>query len=196
MKTNAIRVTVTTLLMLGALYVMIPGCEDDPSLSALDRYFEDNPFITDPRTDPSASDLELSPSSATAEYINQEILFRVVGGQPPYNWDTSVGASGSVDDKDDDGTLAIYKVIQLTENEVIVADARGLAAIASIEIASITLAIAPTSVSIPKAGGDTVVFTATGGSPPYTWQIVFPVLETDGTVGTSGANDQTGRAAW
>ena len=37
------------LAVLGGLFLACPGCEDEPEGSDVDQWFEDHPYVSDPR---------------------------------------------------------------------------------------------------------------------------------------------------
>lgn len=185
MKKSKLMASMIALAVSAIVFTMFPGCEDDADMGALDQYFADHPYISDPRSDPAARDVTISPTFATVTAEDQEIRFTVKGGERPFTWDTA-NANGTIPSADisDDTRQAIYKVVSVAENNVIVSDRRGHAAIANITRYVTTLAISPTSAEC-KTGILTVDFSATGGMPSYTWKNVYDALGDISGTGTS-----------
>jgi hypothetical protein len=166
--------------LMGLVYI---GCEDEPSDDGLDSFFDNNPYISDPRVSPSA--LTIAPIETFVTSVGEQINYSVVGGDSPYSWDVAKSSVGSIRELSDD-SMAIYTVAIVEDNNVIVADRNGQAAIATIlRTSRETLRIIPNSFSFSNAPpGATVQFTAAGGAPPYKdWTVSVPTL---GTVNQSG----------
>jgi len=163
------------LLLLTAVCAWFVGCEDEPSLSDVDQYFADHPYISDPRADPTSPGLDIEPQNATVSTIGEEILFTVDGGASPFSWAVATPANGTVGVLGND-RQAIYTSLSLKANNVIVSDRDGRAAIADINGTTVALSITPTSVTIGTGVGESANFFATGGVPPYDWKTVIPSL--------------------
>ncbi|TAN38157.1 MAG: hypothetical protein EPN23_03060 [Verrucomicrobia bacterium] len=146
------------------------GCEgtSGPDTNGVDSYFADHPYVSDPRNPTSPSDLTVTPSSATVSYVGQVITFTVKGGTPAYHWDV-VNGNGRIRSADGDGSQGIYNADVVGANSVVVFDASGHSAIAAVTIfTASSLTISPTSATATN-NTQRIVFTASGGTPPYTW---------------------------
>ncbi|MCX7009848.1 MAG: hypothetical protein NTY53_21840 [Kiritimatiellaeota bacterium] len=175
-------------LLLGTLMVLgLPGCEGSgsPDTGGIDSYFADNPFVSDPRDPSSPHDVVVTPAVASASYIGQAMTFTVKGGRPAYNW-VVVNGNGSIAGSPGDGGQAVYTVNAVAQNSVIVYDAQGHSAIASISASAISsaVAISPTSASLTNNNA-LVVFTANSGLPPYNWSVLNGNGNLNASSGTS-----------
>lgn len=173
MKKSKLLPSVIALAALTAAFIVFCGCEDEPSMSDLDSYFENHPYVSDPRTEPTEGGLEISPANASVSMIGETVLFSVKGGESPFTWDVSISAGGSIAAQDNDRD-AIYTCKVLTNNNVIAYDHTGRAGIADISSVSTqavaALAISPTTASVTNNGGF-ASFAASGGTSPYTWSV-------------------------
>jgi hypothetical protein len=186
-------------LLLAALTAAMPvfqGCENEPAgLSDLDQYFADHPYATDPRLD-GENVVHLEPSQGIVATAGQVITFRAFGGTAPYTWDVAIRDVGSVTPSPVTSDTATYRAEEASLNSVIVTDANGHSAVASIsQPGSAALSITPSSVTLLRPAAGTVVqFVANGGVPPYGhWNVAFPEVGTvDGnglyTVVATGVN--------
>jgi len=177
-------------LMLAAVFLgCLAGCEDEPSMGNLDRYFEEHPFVSDPRKG-AFSPLRLYPDTAQVSFVGQTVTFRVAGGSS-YTWDVAVPTRGTIVTTKRTDT-AIYTAAAVADNTVIVYDRSGLAAIAEItrgtpqilQILPKPPALDPfirISANTP-IGGILFDFQGVGGIPPYTWS------RSDATLGSIDAN--------
>lgn len=174
-------------MLLVSLAVLFGGCEDEPSTNALDNYFANNPYLSDPRLNTTDPAISLEPDRATINYVGQEVSFRVRGGDSHYSWDVSRPGSGSITPSRSNGEMAVYKAFAVSENDVIVYDRHGNAAVAVIEVGDTgTLKLTPASVTIEgnNIAGLTVQFTVSGGEPPYhSWQVAYASM---GTIDQNG----------
>jgi hypothetical protein len=158
---------------LAGMFGLLVGCESDEDTSGdeLDNYFEDHPYISDPRTSPNGI-ITLSPANASVTFIGQTVIFTAVGGKSPYSWDV-VNSSGTIGVRADN--QGIYTAQVLQPNTVICFDSAGNTAVAQIGAASTNTPVNTLSVSPPAASlaafGSSVTFTAAGGTPPYLWEV-------------------------
>lgn len=173
-------------LMLGAaLLLSQPGCEGSgsPDTGNIDSYFANNPFVSDPRDPTSPHDVSVAPASALISYVGQAISFTVKGGRPVYSW-AVVNGNGTITPSPGDGGQAIYSASVIAENSVIVYDAQGHSAIASINSsATNALAISPTSALLTNNTA-VAVFSVSNGRPPYHWGL----LNGNGTLNTTSGS--------
>ena len=115
-----------------------------------------------------AESLAISPTSATLDYNGAQVVFSGVGGTYPYQWSVGNGARGHLDSTS--GSQTLYTRDTAEDNTVILTDKKGHVAVAEISQPDVaTLVISPSSVTVSTNG--TQVFTAAGGTPPYTWSI-------------------------
>jgi len=178
------------LLILVFAYV---GCEDSPDTGGLDGYFAAHPYISDPRDSTNASDIDIDPSDTSVTHIGQEILYTVSGGRRPFEWGVARASVGTVAAQGDD-RYAIYTALTVDDNNVIVSDRDGSAAIADITPSvTVALQIIPDAVTLTATetnglplslDGSIVDFQVAGGTPPYgDWNVSSPDL---GTINSSG----------
>ena len=156
-----------------------------PNTEGLDSYFEDHPFISDPRDSTSRRIVSISPVSALVSFSGQQVVFTATGGRTPYNWDTADHDKGTVAVRP--GTeAAVYTTAEVGPNDVIVYDQDGHAAVAPIN--------GPTTPLLATANPDELdtdnelsILTASGGVPPYTWEVgdTFPGIIVGPKVGST-----------
>lgn len=193
MKISRSLLTVFRCALLLTLAWAYVGCEDTPSMEGIDAYFAAHPYISDPRSSAGSSDVSISPTTATATYVGQQILFKVSGGRRPFEWGVAKPSAGSVTEQRDD-LNAVYTVIAIDENNVIVSDRNGSAAIGNITpdptvalqiIPATTTLTASETVGLPASlHGSTVDFRVIGGQPPYgAWSVSSADL---GSINSSG----------
>jgi len=159
------------------LALLIPaGCDNSGGSGdngELDAFFKSHPYVSDPRNGGS-SVATLTPSSATLSTVGERAVFKFNGGTGPYTWDVSDSSKGSVSGNGDQG---VYTVTAVGVNDVIAYDRNGQAAIASISGSSGVTPATPLSVSASPSQLDVnngmAVLTASGGTGPYTWAVVF-----------------------
>ncbi|MFC1462923.1 hypothetical protein ACFLQU_04875 [Verrucomicrobiota bacterium] len=166
---NRTLVTIgTTLVVLAAVFCLIPGCEKDADTGgdALDDYFKNNPYVNDPRVSP--SDVKITPASATVTYVGERVYFEATGGAGSYSWDATSTTNGGVAPQT--GPNTIYTAASPGPNNVIVYDKNGDGAIAYISSGFGTLAVSP-AVSAISSNNATVVLQASGGRTPYAWSM-------------------------
>ena len=160
----------TVVVALAAVFCFMPGCEEDADTTgaALDDYFTRNPYVSDPRLNP--SDVTISPTYANVTYAGERVHFEVTGGSGSYTWDVSIDANGTINPQGSFGNraTAIYTVTTAGVNDVIVYDADGDAAIAYISGGFATLSISPATATM-ATNDTTLILTASGGRTPYTW---------------------------
>ena len=163
---------VTALLALAVL----PACENTSvDTGDLDSYFANNPYISDPRTGP-GSDVFINPTTAAITFVGQELVFTASGGNQPYSWDVANDSNGKIIGH---GTQGDYTAFRLGANNVIVYDANGQAAVATITSSSASsIALTPSSATVPTSAGNQVQFTVIGGQAPFTWSLSSPGIAT------------------
>lgn len=159
-----------------ALVIVQAGCDDggdDPDTSGLDNYFATHPYVSDPRTSGS-SGVNVAPDSATINTVGGQQLFTVTGGAGGYTWDVSNTAMGQFIHYNGDKSQATYEALAVGENDVIVYDSQGNAAIAKIG------GTPPENMKISADPGEIAndygysILTVEGGSPNYTWSVTDP----------------------
>jgi len=161
---------VVTILTLVPSF-LLTGCESDdsPETEGVDSYFEDHPFISDPRDPTSPRIVSISPVSADVSFSGQQVVFTAVGGRTPYNWDTADHSKGTVAVRP--GTeAAVYTADIVGPNDVIVYDQDGHAAVAPINGPTTPLIATANPGELDTDGGLSVL-TASGGVPPYHWDV-------------------------
>lgn len=150
---------------------LLTGCENDdsPNTENLDSYFDEHPYVSDPRISTSRRLVTISPESASISFVGQQIAFTALGGRASYSWDTANHAKGTVAVRP--GTeSAVYTAAVIGPNDVIVYDQDGHAAVANIS-GPVTALIAVASPAELAADGDLSVLTASGGVAPYHWDV-------------------------
>lgn len=160
-----------------ALALQLPsGCDNGVGdTSELDNYFENHPYVSDPR-DGGETVLAISPDSAVVNAVGGRAVFRVNGGTSPYTWDVSDSSKGSIAGNGDN---AVYTANTVGANDVVVYDRNGYAAIASVSGSSggdsegAELAVSA-SASTLESNGSMSVLKATGGTAPYSWSVASP----------------------
>ena len=173
MKTRSVVRMVQLLAVIFASTMMFTGCEDEdtPDTGSLDSWFENHPYVSDPRTGQRPRDLSVTPESVEITFIGQQVNFRVAGGRSPYKWDVAIPTAGSIRRLAPEE--AVYTATALAPNTVIVYDSRGQAGIADVNgAAPVTEKLTATAVpeTITQVGGRSVL-TASGGTPPYRWTV-------------------------
>ncbi len=157
---------------------VLPACEDTSvNTSDLDSYFANNPFVSDPRVGP-GSDVSITPTSASISIVGQEVVFTASGGNQPYSWHVANNDNGSIIGR---GSQGDYKATRLGNNNVIVYDVDGHAAIATISAGGASIMISPSTTTISLS--NSVTFTAVGGSGTYHWQVA------NTSIGTPSSGD-------
>ncbi len=154
-----------------ATLILLAGCESDKKTDDVDAYFKDNPYTSQPRHDPAEKALSLSPGTAEASRIGQKLHFKVSGGAAPYRWSVAHSSRGSL--HVDGSSEAVYTVLRVDFNDVIVSDGRGHAAVARITapVSELHVTVEP---AILENDGDVAIVTAAGGVAPYTWTVEYP----------------------
>ncbi len=167
MNKHNLRKWIGPLCLLMATALLPLGC-DDPNTSELDGYFESHPFVNDPRVTTDQI-VTISPSAATISTIGGRIIFRATGGTGGYTWDVSNTSMGTITPSGD--SQAVYVSSAIGDNEVIVSDRSGNAAIAYIRgSAQEAMTIKAEPGELPD-DNDLCVLTVTGGSAPYVWTV-------------------------
>lgn len=143
------------------------GCnEDDPDTSELDNYFATHPFVSDPRG--GSSSVNISPDGVAINTVGGKQAFNVTGGSGGYHWDVANTSMGTISPSG--SAQAIYTANAIGENDVIVYDSSGMAAIAHISgTPAAAMKITADPDTLPN-NYDMAVLTVSGGSPPYTWR--------------------------
>ncbi len=150
------------------LAVCPSGCnEDDPDTSQLDDYFATHPFVSDPRG--GSSSVNISPDGATINTVGGKQAFNVTGGSGGYHWDVANDSVGTV--SPGSGAQTVYTSKAIGENDVIVYDSSGMAAIAHITGTPPPAMKITADPGTLEMNGDMAVLTVSGGSPPYTWTL-------------------------
>ena len=165
---------------------LLTGCESDdsPETDGLDSYFDDHPYVSDPRGSTSVRIVSISPASAEVSFPGEQIVFTATGGRKNYVWDTADHAQGTVAVRP--GTeAAVYTATVVGPNDVIVYDQDGHAAVGTINGPSTPL-VATANPSELDNDGDVSVVTAGGGIPPYSWAV--------GDIGAGTVNPPTGNS--
>jgi hypothetical protein len=167
------RVAVAAAAMMVAAFGPV-GCNDDDGggSNELDGYFASHPFVTDPRTGGTGSGVvSVTPTAAQVNQVGGKAVFKASGGDGSYTWDVANTSVGSISAS---GAQAVYTALTIGNNDVIVFDGEGNAALAKISgTASAALAATADPVSLsPDFTFSTLK--ATGGQPPYTWASLDP----------------------
>lgn len=165
--------------------VVLAGCEgeDSPDTEGLDSYFDEHPYVSDPRFEHD-SIISLSPSSANITYVGQSVTFTASGGERHYTWDVAFSDRGTITSPRH--SQAIYTASQIRENSVIVYDENGHTAIAQINAGSGAALVLTVDPSELANNGDKSLLTVSGGTPPYTWSVSSVALgNVDSATGTS-----------
>lgn len=155
-----------------AAAVALAGCEqeggEDPDTEDIDDYFEEHPYVSDPRSSENPRDVSVDPDSATVSFVGQRVSFRAQGGEGGYTWDVANTARGAVEVRTDSD--AVYVASVVGPNTVIVYDRRGHSAIASINgpVSQLLATADPTTL---EDDGDLAVLRASGGAPTYHWSV-------------------------
>ena len=170
------------LLIIAAAGLLFLGCEseDSPETDGLDDFFANNPYVSDPRLPSENTEMSIDPSSAQVTSEGQQLVFTGRGGRGPYRWDVSHSGNGSV--RSYGWSQGIYTSSRVEDNDVIVYDQDGHAAIAAITVAVVpTPTPTPTPVPVDLSAsaspstlsndGDKSVITASGGTSGYTWTV-------------------------
>jgi len=159
--------------LLGALLCVLPGCEGggSPSTDDIDSYFADHPYISDPRAPNAPQDVIISPDSASVSFIGQNVTFTVTGGEGAYHWGAANG-NGTVASRAEDTSQGVYTTLALAGNSVIVYDARGHSAVATVVTGGgSALTVTPSDATV-STNTQVLAFAATGGTPPYSWAVL------------------------
>lgn len=157
------------------LALVLPvGCDDGGSgdNGELDAYFDSHPYVSDPR-DGGAALVTLTPSSVTLSTVGEKAVFKFNGGSGPITWDVSDSSKGSVSGSGDQG---VYTVTVVGRNDVIAYDRSGNAAIAKISGSASDAATPLTASASPSQVDndlDLAILTASGGTPPYSWEALY-----------------------
>ncbi|MDI6775054.1 MAG: hypothetical protein QME60_06635 [Verrucomicrobiota bacterium] len=171
------------LAVLGSLFVACPGCEDEPDDGDLDQYFEDHPYVSDPRHSGTRIVVTISPAFTNVVDIGDQILFTASGGRLPYTW-VVLGGSGTLERRGN--YQALYTAAAVAPRTILVHDANGDAAIATIGGSPLTIQPSGTNiVNQGDAAGGTQTFNVYGGSGGYLWVVSD---QTKGTLNTDSGS--------
>ena len=185
MQKTALWSLALALVALGAVGVLVPGCEEDTVVDDLSAYFAANPYISQART-PGTLPLVVTPSIDSVTVKGQKVAFRAKGGQPPYFWGVATPERGSIETIAGSTEYAVYTATTVGPNSIVVSDALGGAAVAKVQAGTPTaLQIIPSAVTLvdPPLGA-AVDFVVVGGVEPYgRFDEAFPEL---GTVSQGG----------
>ncbi|MDP6524188.1 MAG: hypothetical protein QGH15_08190 [Kiritimatiellia bacterium] len=144
------------LVALSACSIILCGCDDGSS--------------------PSGNDFRIEPSRVTLSLTEETVTLTVIGGLEPLTWAVTTNALGTVSGS---GRTVTYTRTDLTgANHVEVTDNQTWTATAIItqmgeeeeEEEDEPLTVSPTSATLDY-DGDQVVFTASGGIEPYSWEV-------------------------
>ncbi len=156
------------LCLIGLFLVLLIGCDDFSFYDALE-----------------GEPLEINPSELLLP-TDEQWTFSAIGGAPPYTYSILFGL-GDINE-----TTGVYTapssaddvVVRVTDFDDTTSDA-----VLTIFVAG-PFTIVPSSITIRK--GDSVVFTAIGGTPPYTYSIVSGGGSIDANTGLYTAPDKKG----
>jgi hypothetical protein len=162
-KNNLLR-WISSACLLVAMSFLPAGC-DDPDTSDLDGYFESHPMVNDPRKT-TKQIVNISPDSATIKSVGDRIIFRATGGAGGYEWHLSNYSIGDIDKTG--GSQAIYTPKSIEDNNVIVFDRDGNAAIAKISGSTPMSIVANPSATL-NTNGAVCTLTVIGGVAPFSW---------------------------
>jgi len=159
-------------VVLAAGVACMTGCGDDPDTGTLDSWFDDHPFVLDPRSTPGKV-VSISPSLATINFVGGQAVFTASGGSGSYTWDLASDSMGSI--APSGSKQAVYTAVAIGDNNVIVYDSNGNAAIARVsgEPAEPLTISADPSATLSTDNAMTVL-TVSGGQPTYTWSVADP----------------------
>lgn len=155
--------------------VFLTACNDDDKDASgdLDGYFESHPYVSDPRSSATTTKIvSISPESATVNSVGTRVLFTASGGSAPYHWDRSNPSLGTI--VASGAAQGIYTASAIGDNDIIVYDQDGNAAIARI---SGTAAPGPADMSITASPSTLTVnmtfsvLTVSGGTATFTWEV-------------------------
>lgn len=163
------RLRVGGLAVLMVLSCLFCGCEEDGKDPARD-YFENNDVDA---SDPSYQNnpLKMDPEIASLDYNEGQVVITVSGGVAPYRWSVHHRSRGKINGSAGDQVL--YTRTAAGNNTVVAFDSAGHSAVCTItqgEENTTPLTVTPASVTLP-VNGESVVLTAAGGWPPYTWSL-------------------------
>ena len=153
-----------------ATALTLAGCEwdNDPDTDNVDEYFDSNSYDPEGHGGTTTRDLTISPAAASVSFVGQKVTFRAQGGTKSYNWSVSKSAKGTV--AASGAEQAVYTVIEVGPNDVIVTDAKNQTAIAQVSGPLSPLVATADPQTIP-AGSNFSILTASGGVPPYDWTV-------------------------
>ncbi len=187
MKKASWLLTMLSLFTASVMCMNIAGCEDDESVSDADDVLEQ--FESLDRDNLSLSTLRISPESATITHVGQRIAFTVDDGRGGFLWDVADASAGTIQVTGNDGRTAVYTAGERKENDVVVVDALGNAAVAELktETSDLRIVLAPSSIP-PSSAGSTYTLKVAGGRSPYEWSVLDPGLGDIDTTGANGTN--------
>jgi hypothetical protein len=177
LKKLIIPSTILILLALALLYVF-PGCEKDGNTSISDAIGGvTSPDMSGENQD-QVNSLTISPSTPQSPtFIGQQFLYTVSDGIAPYTWTVSNSSYGTITPNSDTAN-AIYTVLAIYPNSILVTDTQGHSAVGLMETSSVSTATLTINPPGPLAYTFStypvlpafINFSVTGGVPPYTWQ--------------------------
>ena len=143
------------------------GCSnsDSPDTSGLDDYFATHPFLIDPRTSGKPL-ISITPTAAQVNQVGGKAVFTASGGSGSYTWDVANRAVGDISGS---GAQGVYTAISIGNNDVIVSDGEGNAALAKIGgtgPAALSVSADPATLDTDRALS---ILKASGGQSPYLW---------------------------
>lgn len=159
------------LCLIGLFLVLLIGCDD----------FNFYDILKGGDIEP----LEINPSEVFLP-TDEQWTFSAIGGIPQYTYSILFGL-GDIDE-----TTGVYTAPSSTDDVVVrVTDSVDITsdAVVMIFVAG-SFTVVPASITITK--GDSVIFTAIGGTPPYTYSIVSGDGSIDANTGFYTAPDEKG----
>ncbi len=183
MKKTRLLLAATGLIAAAIISINLTGCEDDESVSSADDVLGN--FNSLNRENVSLSTLRISPESATITFAGQKVTFTVDDGKGGFDWDVADTGAGKIEVTGNDGRTAVYTATQRTENDVVVVDGEGNAAVATLDTQTSALGIVPSSFEVESTIGKEKHPVAVGGQPPYSWSVLDQDLATITATGTS-----------
>lgn len=116
-----------------------------------------------------------------------------LGGTPPYRWFVFSTALGTISSSSGTGvTYTVQSAAMNVKNVVTLTDSGGNNAECEVSHAAASaLSITPASITVVSNFTGSIVFTAAGGTSPFTWSIALPDLEDDGVLATAGVGNTT-----
>jgi hypothetical protein len=184
LKKLIIPSTILILIALALLYVF-PGCEKDGDTSIPGIGGVTSPDMSGENQD-QVNSLTISPSAAQSPaFVGQQFLYTVSDGTAPYTWTVSSPSFGTITPNSDTAN-AIYTVLAIEPNSILVTDTQGHSAVGLMETSTVSAATltinppGPLTYSLSALPAP-IHFSVSGGAPPYsTWNDSNPA---SGTLG-------------